>query len=1258
MRIPEPIKQPTSREQFILRFLIIAGLAAMGFLLYHLFSASVVENAILYSLLMIALSFTCLKFLHEWYHYFYITVPPKPGLTRHYTVDIFTTYCPGEPYEMMLETLTAIQAIKYPHNTYLCDEADDPYLKDLCRKLGIHHVTRTHKINAKAGNINNALRHSTGEICVILDPDHVPFPNFLDSILPQFNDPEVGFVQVVQAYKNFHESLVAKGAAQQTFQFYGPMMMTMNKYGTVLAIGANCTFRRTALDSIGGHAPGLAEDMHTAMQLHAKGWKSVYVPEVLARGLVPSTISAYYSQQLKWSRGVFELLVTSYIKLFNQFTWRQKLHYGIIPFYYLSGIIFLINFLIPVLSLILEVNPIKMDFHTFALIGLPFIVQIILIRNYVQRWVMEDEERGFHIAGGLLAIGTWWIFIMGLIYTIIRKKVPYVPTPKDANEENNWPLNIPNLVILFISLFAIGFGLYNDWNPYTFVMAGLAGLNCLILLYNITASRQITFRRFKKSYNLVNVTAKRAFEVRQVLWKMRIRIYAGVRNISLVLCILTIASTFYVNYQRRSNLSAPVTRLEKKDIFLTGIYAPASSDGLTSMKLVNSFNTKFDIISLYIAWGDKQHGNLPKPLIDSIYNNGSYPMITWEPWQNLFSADSIKPSGTEDKKIFKRISDGDYDFYLRHFSQQVRKLNRPVFIRFAHEPDNPHYPWSSRGLNSAEEFKRAWIYVHTFFAKEGASNAIWIWNPWKPSAVVDYFPGKQYVDWIGITNLNYGKEGPDKKWYSLEQLYTPFHKQRFLTSGIPVMLAETGTLHSEGKQDEWLRDGLIAIKQKFPEIKALVVFNSRYDKIISQNSGSTVLDWHLNNPAVVLASDIRVAENSVVKTLPIDVSSSLASETNQAADSRTMISEIKGVNYSKGLNWLTNYHTLRQKEISADLKEIKRLGFNTIKRYGPGVFDRNILQTAQRNQLKIIYGFYIPDELDFENGHEQMNQLEKDILTTVEKHKGVKAISAWNIGNTPLQKFTHNFYKPQLVYNQYGYLAWLKKVISKIKLADPSRPISVDLEVDKSFTESIMLLQNHVPGIDSYGLVITDNSPKDADFTKLNVPYFLSKVHANNYLKRHKYSEGFFISDWQDQERSTLVTFDGLKDNWGRSKVTLYKMAQNLKSNSQASRLPKVKILKPASTLYPHNRYTYHALVEVNRQWKIAKSLKGELTYKWYLVKTDRYGQAISMDFIKSGPSVSITIPDNYKYYRLYLNASQANDASTAISKLNIPLIQ
>ena len=138
---------------------------------------------------------------------------------------------------------------------------------------------------------------------------------------------------------------------------------------------------------------------------------------------------------------------------------------------------------------------------------------------------MEDQERGFHFVGGLLMIGTWWIFIVGLIYTIIRKKVPYIPTPKDSQEENNWRLNIPNIIVIIVSLCAAVYGLQNDWSPYTLIMSGFALTNCLILSFIIAASRQQQFRRFKMRNKLVFSLMRPVSYVKNTFWKTRHKAY-------------------------------------------------------------------------------------------------------------------------------------------------------------------------------------------------------------------------------------------------------------------------------------------------------------------------------------------------------------------------------------------------------------------------------------------------------------------------------------------------------------------------------------------------------------------------------------------------------------------------------------------------------------------------------------------------------------------------------------------------------------
>ncbi len=559
--------------------MVCGGLGSMIYLFYQLLRPEHVGHPLLYLALMSTLFYFCLKIGHEWYHYMGISIPKKPEEAPEFTVDVLTTFCPGEPYDMIRNTLEAIQRIRYPHTTWLCDEANDPYLIELCDRLGVRHVTRDNRHNAKAGNINNALAQATGEICLILDPDHIPSEDFLDEIVPYFKDEKVGYVQTVQAYGNVHESLIARGAAQQTYQFYGPMMMSMQRYGTVQAIGANCTFRRSALDSIGGHAPGLAEDMHTAMLLQAKGWESVYVPKILTRGLVPSTLSAYYKQQLKWSRGVFELLFVTYPRIFGKLNWRQRLHFGTLPWFYIAGLFYLINFSLPVISLFSGVMPLRMDLGEFLLLGAPLFYSTLLIRHFSQHWLMEERERGFHVIGGFLLIGTWWIHTMGFVMAILRKKVPYDPTPKDGNEANNWPLNIPNMVVMLISISAVIYGLSTHQERHYYAMALMAGMNAFFMGFTVLASRQQSWRRSIEKRRETLLADHYIRQLRIKIWLFNHYLMRHFRRAAPLLLVLTTIMSFSMLSNKTSfkfsllkdqKLAAALLEYQQRDSLFNG----------------------------------------------------------------------------------------------------------------------------------------------------------------------------------------------------------------------------------------------------------------------------------------------------------------------------------------------------------------------------------------------------------------------------------------------------------------------------------------------------------------------------------------------------------------------------------------------------------------------------------------------------------------------------------------------------------------
>jgi len=162
------------------------------------------------------------RLIFIWINYLHIKRPEPINPEEGLRVAIFTTSSPGEPLEMFEKTLAACRDITYPHTTYLLDDTQDPRFREVAEQYGAVWLELVGIPGAKAGKVNKALQLIDEEFILIMDPDHIPFPNFLDHTLGFFRDEKVGFVQVSQAYYNQYRSFTAKGAAEQTYTFYGP----------------------------------------------------------------------------------------------------------------------------------------------------------------------------------------------------------------------------------------------------------------------------------------------------------------------------------------------------------------------------------------------------------------------------------------------------------------------------------------------------------------------------------------------------------------------------------------------------------------------------------------------------------------------------------------------------------------------------------------------------------------------------------------------------------------------------------------------------------------------------------------------------------------------------------------------------------------------------------------------------------------------------------------------------------------------------
>ncbi|HJU04431.1 MAG TPA: hypothetical protein VJ692_04710, partial [Nitrospiraceae bacterium] len=143
---------------------------------------------------------------------------PEPMPIRSaWRVGVVTTFVGGaESLDMLEETVAALRAMEYPHETWVLDESDDPDVTALCRRLGAQHFSRkslrhyhaergVFQSHSKHGNYN-AWLYDIGferyDIISAFDPDHIPARTFLTEVLGYFHDPRIGYVQAAQAYYN------------------------------------------------------------------------------------------------------------------------------------------------------------------------------------------------------------------------------------------------------------------------------------------------------------------------------------------------------------------------------------------------------------------------------------------------------------------------------------------------------------------------------------------------------------------------------------------------------------------------------------------------------------------------------------------------------------------------------------------------------------------------------------------------------------------------------------------------------------------------------------------------------------------------------------------------------------------------------------------------------------------------------------------------------------------------------------------------
>jgi beta-mannanase len=223
---------------------------------------------------------------------------------------------------------------------------------------------------------------------------------------------------------------------------------------------------------------------------------------------------------------------------------------------------------------------------------------------------------------------------------------------------------------------------------------------------------------------------------------------------------------------------------------------------------------KVDIDHHYYSWSNP----FPTELESWDVADGRTPLISW--------------GGTD----LDTIASGSQDSLIAQRADDLKALGATVFVRWCWEMNGD---WIGCGgaqqndpgkTNGPAKYVVAWRHIHDVFTERGATNVVWVWAPNASDAPrepwnhwTQYYPGDDYVHWVGVDGYNWGETATWSKWSNFAKIFSNIYDD--YASRKPIMIAETSSAEAGGNKAQWISDAAASLKTTFPSVAAVVWFD-------------------------------------------------------------------------------------------------------------------------------------------------------------------------------------------------------------------------------------------------------------------------------------------------------------------------------------------------------------------------------------------------------------------------------------------------
>jgi cellulose synthase (UDP-forming) len=425
-----------------------------------------------------------------------------PPITTYPTVDIMVTVV-DEPLSILRQTLLSCLAQEYPRDrftVYVLDDGHRVETQQLADSLGCEYIRRPDKPrHAKAGNLNHALHVTHGELVAIFDVDHIPARTFLKDTVGFFDDPKVAIVQTPHHFYNpdiFQRNLrVGDEVKNEQALFFRSLQAGRDTHNSAFFAGSSGLLRRQPLMEIGGfQTQTITEDIHTSMNLHARGYRSCYLNKVLSAGLMPETFDGYLKQRKRWAMGCIQVLLRDNPLTKRGLTLAQRIDYFGSIFYFFFGLPRLICLIAPLASLLFSMPPLKADVLALTNYFFSFFLASALVMRPVSRGSRNPFWSDVYEVAMCFALTV--VALKALAAP--RKERPFEVTPKGqrVKKSSSTELSLawPHLVTFGLLVVGLALGTWNWWqdtgDPGLPVSLFWGSINLLLLTVALFVARE------------------------------------------------------------------------------------------------------------------------------------------------------------------------------------------------------------------------------------------------------------------------------------------------------------------------------------------------------------------------------------------------------------------------------------------------------------------------------------------------------------------------------------------------------------------------------------------------------------------------------------------------------------------------------------------------------------------------------------------------------------------------------------------------